>query len=87
MSEVGPPARLALDAGERFAPAGPRLQPAGAKSRYEMKSALEIGGHHRQPQQGLPVDCMGGHFTEPNEQKTQQSPGKGRSIALQPSHS
>ncbi len=30
---------------------------------------------------------MGGHFTEPNEQKTQQSPGFGRNTVLQFSHS
>lgn len=30
---------------------------------------------------------IGGHFTEPNEQKTQQSPGLGRSSALQLLHS
>jgi len=24
-----------------------------------------------------PFDCTGGHFTEPKEQKTQQSPGFG----------
>jgi hypothetical protein len=29
----------------------------------------------------------GGHFTEPNEQNTQQSPGFGRSSVLQCSHS
>ena len=31
--------------------------------------------------------CIGGHLTEPYEQKTQQSPLSGRSKALQLSHS
>jgi len=31
--------------------------------------------------------CMGGHFTEPNEQKTQQSPGLGFSTEPQLVHS
>jgi len=30
---------------------------------------------------------MGGHFTEPKEQKTQQSPAKGFNSVLQLSHS
>ena len=34
-----------------------------------------------------PFICIGGHLTDPNEQKTQQSPGLGRSNALHPSHS
>jgi hypothetical protein len=33
------------------------------------------------------LTCIGGHLTDPNEQKTQQSPGLGRSNALHPSHS
>lgn len=39
-----------------------------------------------QPQHDLRA-WIGGHFTEPNEQKTQQSPGFGRSKVLQASHS
>jgi len=31
--------------------------------------------------------CSGGHFIDPYEQNTQQSPRFGRSVALQPSHS
>jgi hypothetical protein len=31
--------------------------------------------------------CTGGHFTEPNEQNTQQSPGFGRNVTLQAEHS
>ena len=31
--------------------------------------------------------CIGGHFTEPYEQNTQQSPGLGRSRVLQLPHS
>lgn len=31
--------------------------------------------------------CTGGHFTEPNEQKTQQSPLFGRNTVLQLLHS
>jgi hypothetical protein len=31
--------------------------------------------------------CTGGHLTEPKEQKTQQSSGRGRSSALQLLHS
>jgi hypothetical protein len=34
-----------------------------------------------------PPACTGGHATDPNEQNTQQSPGFGRSTALQPLHS
>jgi hypothetical protein len=34
-----------------------------------------------------PCACIGGHFTEPNEQNTQQSPGLGRSRAPHPVHS
>ena len=35
----------------------------------------------------LACTCMGGQRTDPNEQKTQQSPGLGRSKALHPWHS
>jgi hypothetical protein len=38
-----------------------------------------------QPQQDFA--WIGGHFTVPNEQKTQQSPAFGRSTVLQSSHS
>jgi hypothetical protein len=38
------------------------------------------------PQQ-LAACCIGGHFTEPKEQNTQQSPGFGRRRAWQPAHS
>jgi hypothetical protein len=31
--------------------------------------------------------CIGGHGTEPYEQKTQQSPGFGRNLSPQPVHS
>ena len=31
--------------------------------------------------------CIGGHFTEPKEQNTQQSPGLGRSSVWQLRHS
>ena len=34
-----------------------------------------------------PPSWTGGHFTDPNEQKTQQSPGLGRISALQLVHS
>ena len=34
-----------------------------------------------------PSGWTGGHFTDPKEQKTQQSPGLGRSRALQFVHS
>ena len=43
----------------------------------------------RQPQQPacLPCNCTGGHGTVPYEQKTQQSPGLGRSTVWHCSHS
>jgi hypothetical protein len=37
-------------------------------------------------QQDDPVPCTGGHFTDPYEQKTQQSPAFGRSMAWHPAH-
>jgi hypothetical protein len=40
------------------------------------------GGGSRVPQQEV-AHCTGGHFIEPYEQKTQQSPGLGRSRAWQ----
>jgi hypothetical protein len=40
----------------------------------------------RQPQHDF-CAWIGGHFTEPNEQKTQQSPGFGRSKVLHAAHS
>lgn len=49
-----------------------------------------IGGpthHGASPAQQPRSCCMGGHFTEPKEQKTQQSPGFGRNTVLQFSHS
>jgi hypothetical protein len=40
-------------------------------------------GYQRRPQ----TSCIGGHFTEPYEQNTQQLPGLGRSNVPQPWHS
>lgn len=40
-----------------------------------------------QPPQQPPSPCIGGHFTLPNEQNTQQSPGFGRSTVPHPVHS
>ncbi len=42
--------------------------------------------HARQLEQPCCI-CTGGHFTDPYEQNTQQSPAEGRSTALQRSHS
>jgi len=38
-------------------------------------------------QQSLAPPCMGGQTTDPNEQKTQQSPALGRMIEWQAVHS
>jgi hypothetical protein len=52
---------------------------------YENVQPKDLAGN-AYPQQ--PRSCwIGGHFTEPNEQNTQQSPGFGRNNAWQLLHS
>jgi hypothetical protein len=48
---------------------------------------FEEGSNYSAAQQRRFSSCIGGHFTEPKEQKTQQSPGLGRSSVLQFEHS
>ena len=50
-------------------------------------SVATVGGHQALQLEQPRCICTGGHLTEPYEQNTQQSPGFGRSTALQCSHS
>ena len=61
-------------------------QASGRPFHVVARESVPAAGTHAQPQHPR-CACIGGHFTVPNEQKTQQSPGLGRRSTLQPSHS
>lgn len=62
-----------------------RRGPATGGREPEMKRQPGLRAVPHPPQE--PCSCIGGHLCEPKEQKTQQSPAFGRSMALQFSHS
>jgi hypothetical protein len=62
------------------------IEDMGLDRAQALTGRAEDDRHGRQAEQPCCI-CMGGHFTDPYEQNTQQSPAKGRSTALQCSHS
>lgn len=59
--------------------------PQRSKEKLRFAFLSVKGGPNYGQQQ--PCSCTGGHFNDPNEQKTQQSPGRGRNTEWHPTHS
>lgn len=74
-------------ADEFFADAEPDVEVASEVARAPDGSG-EVGNAKRVSSYPQHLwDCIGGHFTEPYEQNTQQFPGFGRRTVLHASHS